>query len=303
MSTLKWRNKSIMKYLDKFKLILRLPLTCIRGVFYKKPHVMNDWYTIKYIIDNKCSVARYGDGEFDLMCGIGIKFQNADRELKRRLLEISKSVQTNCLVCIPDVLQTKKELYNKLEKKDADWWHSFLRLTRGMWYKFFRSDLYGDTNISRFYMEVKNKERTSDYVELIKSIWNEKNIVFVEGEKSRLGVGNDLFDNAASIRRILCPSDNAFKRYDEIFSKVMELTKEDDLIICALGPTATVLSFDLSQNGRRALDLGHIDVEYEWFKMGAKEKVSIAGKDVSETNNALRDENKKVLDDVMAVIV
>lgn len=31
----------------------------------------------------------------------------------------------------------------------------------------------------------------------------------------------------------------------------------------------------------RALKLGHIDVEYEWFRMGATHKVPIKGKQMS----------------------
>lgn len=29
----------------------------------------------------------------------------------------------------------------------------------------------------------------------MKAIWKDRDVVFIEGEKSRLGVGNDLFDN------------------------------------------------------------------------------------------------------------
>lgn len=48
--------------------------------------------------------------------------------------------------------------------------------------------------------------------------------------------------------------------------------------------TATVLAYDLSKKHMRALDLGHIDVEYEWFRMGATHKVPIKGKQMSECN-------------------
>ena len=291
-----------MKKSDKLKLVFRLPITALQRVLFKKPRVLSDVETVEYIIQNKCSIARFGDGELDLMCGIGIKFQNADKRLQNRLKQIAKSRSQNCLVCVPDLLNSKKELYKKLVAKDADWWNRYLKLTRGIWYKAFKGKIFGDTNISRFYMEVKDKSRTAEYVKNIKKIWDDANIVFVEGEKSRLGMGNDLFDNAASVKRILCPSSNAFEKYDQIFSEVMNKTAEADLIICALGPTATVLSYDLSQNGRRALDFGHIDVEYEWYKMGVTEKVSISGKDVSESSNELRDAEERLPDNVLAII-
>lgn len=37
------------------------------------------------------------------------------------------------------------------------------------------------------------------------------------------------------------------------------------LVLAALGPTATVLAYDLCNKGYQAIDIGHLDVEYEWF--------------------------------------
>jgi len=88
-----------------------------------------------------------------------------------------------------------------------------------------------------------------------------------------------LFDNARSIRRILCPSKDAFDKYDQILDKVLEMSRNgNDLFILALGPTATVMAADLCKAGVQALDMGHMDIEYEWFRMGATRKVPITGK-------------------------
>lgn len=293
-----------MKLSEKIKLILRLPITLIQRVCYSKPKVMSDFETVKYICDNNCSISRFGDGELDIMYGIGIKFQDADKILQQRLKEIAQDgSQTTSLVCIPDMFYTSKGLKNKFVLKDAKWWGKCLRITRGMWYKNFRAKFYGDANISRFYMELNNKTRTADYVKELRKIWDGKDIVFVEGSKSRLGMGNDLFDNASSVRRILCPSRNAFDKYDEILTKVLDLTNENDLIICALGPTATVLSYDLSKQGRRSLDLGHVDIEYEWYLAGVLEKTEVKGKDMSETSSAFNEDNSKLPTNVIAEIV
>ena len=50
----------------------------------------------------------------------------------------------------------------------------------------------------------------------------------------------------------------------------------------ALGPTATVLASDLSKAGVWALDVGHLDVEYEWYRSGAREKTVLKNKYVNE---------------------
>ena len=61
-------------------------------------------------------------------------------------------------------------------------------------------------------MDDKNNSKTT--FENLKKIWNGKNIIIIEGRYSRLGVANDLFNNAKSEKRILCPEKNAFAKYD-----------------------------------------------------------------------------------------
>lgn len=36
-----------------------------------------------------------------------------------------------------------------------------------------------------------------------------------------------------------------------------------------------MLSYELAKLGYQAIDLGHLDIEYEWFRMGAKGRVPI----------------------------
>lgn len=105
----------------------------------------------------------------------------------------------------------------------------------------------------------------------MRSIWNDRDVVIIEGAQSRLGVGNDLFDGARSIRRILCPPRNAFERYDEILAQALKLEK-GVLFLIALGPTATVLSYQLFKAGYQAVDAGHVDIEYEWWRMERQTK-------------------------------
>ena len=66
-----------------------------------------------------------------------------------------------------------------------------------------------------------------------------------------------------------------------ILQEACKLAK-NSLILIALGPTATVLAYDLCKLGYQAIDVGHIDIEYEWLMMGAKHKVNITSKYVNE---------------------
>ena len=100
-----------------------------------------------------------------------------------------------------------------------------------------------------------------------------------------MGVGNDLFNNVKSVKRILCPSKDAFSRYEDILNTITNNIDKSTLLILALGHTATVLAYDLSKLGYQAIDLGHIDVEYEWMLQNATEKVPLKNKYVNEAVN------------------
>ena len=124
--------------------------------------------------------------------------------------------------------------------------------------------MYGNQGISRFYLGLRDKGLSARILEKLKKIWDEKEILIIEGEFSRLGVGNDLFENAAGLSRLLCPAEDAFAKYDEILGAAKKYGK-DKLILIALGPAATILSYDLARSGYWAIDIGHIDVEYMWM--------------------------------------
>ena len=147
---------------------------------------------------------------------------------------------------------------------------------------------YYSSNITRFYIDYKDKSEVGEYVKKLRKIWDKQDILIVEGEYSRLGVGNDLFNNTNSIKRIICPSENAFEVYDKILKQVLELGK-GKMILLALGPTATVLAYDLYKLGYRVIDIGHVDIEYEWFLRKAKEKIKIETKYVTEVKGGEKD--------------
>jgi hypothetical protein len=118
-----------------------------------------------------------------------------------------------------------------------------------------------------------NEELTA--FQKVMKLWENKNIILIEGEKSRLGVGNDLFEKAKSVKRILGPAHNAFDQFDNLLNFAKQQPQEA-LYLIAMGPTAKPLAYELALSGRQALDIGNLDVEYEWFLQGAKTKVKIA---------------------------
>jgi glycosyltransferase family protein len=130
------------------------------------------------------------------------------------------------------------------------------------------SRVYYNANFSRVYMlSNKTEERykkCSHYFEKIKNIWAGRDVVICEGEGTRFGMFNDLLNGTKSISRLICPARSAFDKYDEILSAFNDISP-DKLVLAALGPTATVLAYDLCNKGYQAIDIGAIDLDYEWF--------------------------------------
>lgn len=136
------------------------------------------------------------------------------------------------------------------------------------------------------------KDKSAKTVEVkikqLKRIWENQEILIIEGEHTKLGINNDFFANAKGLKRIICPAKNAFSKYDEIMNAAKAIGK-DKLILIALGPTATVLAYDLAKAGFWAVDVGHIDIEYSWFLEGKKDKSSVKGKFVNEAAEKLNE--------------
>ena len=77
----------------------------------------------------------------------------------------------------------------------------------------------------------------------------------------------NFFDTAKELVYEYVPNKHAFSVYDEILAR---LVKHDKYFIHILmcGPTSKVLVADLTKEGFRALDLGHLAKDYDWYHKG-----------------------------------
>lgn len=235
--------------------------------------------SVNYIIQTHCSVSRLGDGEIKLVAGKKLGFQDKNSILQEKMIEVLSQPIKNHIVCLPDI-------FNDLTIYDADsqkHWKKHLAFYRKYWYRYInKQTTFYNAFISRCYMMYQNPSMSSHMFNLLKQIWQDRDVIIIEGEQSRLGVNNDLFNNTKSIKRILAPNRNAFNYYQPILDKVTQYDKQQYLILLALGPTATVMAYDLAKLGYQAIDIGHVDIEYEWFLMKATHKVPIHNKFVNE---------------------
>tara|TARA_R110002096_G_scaffold435981_1_gene664806 strand:- start:7867 stop:8838 length:972 start_codon:yes stop_codon:yes gene_type:complete len=231
----------------------------------KTPIIKNADETVDFINSGRYSLARFGDGEFRLMRKLAINFQKPSAELSKKLLQTLHSNNKTLLVALPDCFSSLEEYQPKV----ADFWRKWLVKKRGLVYSYLDMDrTYYSAFFTRAYMPYRKTDaqyiHCQSYFEKIKKIWHGRDVLICEGEGTRFGLFNDLLEGANSISRILCPARNAFEKYDEILSSFAVISA-DKLILLALGPTATVLAFDLHNKGFQAIDIGHLDVEYEWF--------------------------------------
>lgn len=274
------------------------------------PKVKSIEETLNDIIENKKSVCRFGDGEFLFLLNQFNKklyFNTAPNSyISERLKEILLSKDDKIEVCIWDLFGAMQG-YTESIKKVGRYHMSTLR-DKIMPY-IDPNKIYGNSFISRFYLGLEDKKRTVNILLLLKNIWNDMNILLIEGEGTYCGVNNDLFDNAKSVSRIICPAENAASKYEEILSNTLDfLNKNKDknyLTLIALGMSATVLAYDLAQKGFWAIDIGHLDIEYEWYKINATEVCEVDYKYVNDAGKQYYDQihNEKYINQIVKKIV
>ena len=231
------------------------------------PRICSVEDTCEEIISKKCSMSRYGDGEFEIILGQKAVYQKNDNNLAERLREILLTNLDNHIVALADDYGAMRQLreenkgtirrYMTEEKRKSH--YDLLNMEKQ----------YYNAYISRPYVIYPHEERekAEQRFRNLKRIWEDQEVLLVEGDRTRMGVGNDLFDNARQIKRIIAPNENAFDVYEEIYRASLR-HGEGKLILIALGPAATVLAYDLAKEGYWAIDIGHLDLEYEWFLKG-----------------------------------
>lgn len=258
----------------------------------KQYQVMSPDETIDLLLKNKkLSICRFGDGELEMTLYKNIGFQPFDERLSARLKEILQRGVTdtgNCLICMPDAYRSTKNM----RSGSALFWffHKsfFFRNYEPLLSKKYR---YGNTSVTRPYHDYKDKSQAPIIFAKFKRLIADQRLLIVEGSGTRLGLGNDLLDSARQVSRITTLNRNAFSVYDNLYNAVSGAAKNYDLVLISLGPTATLLAYDLSQQGVRAIDTGHIDIEYEWMRSAAKNKMKVEGKNVNEVGVLLNEDN------------
>jgi hypothetical protein len=200
------------------------------------PNVLNEFATVEALRQGK-SIARFGDGEFKLCFGKKCVSQIADSNLQAELLSIL-SRQTNCLVGIPNI---------NSDTPKKDFWQSYTspKITSLL----NPEKQYASSFITR--PDSAPWIDTPEYWESIRSLWLGKDVTLVYGSENSLTP--DALSGAKSVQVINVPAKNAYAKIDIIQEQI-----SNNLVILCCGATATVLASRLCDQGKQAIDLGHV---------------------------------------------
>ncbi len=253
--------------------------------FAKHPKVAGLDETMDKILDGK-SIARFGDGELQAITNnIDNSFQTSNQELSDAIKVVLNSKNKDLLIAIaPPFSWTLVNLNNE----SRNYWEPILIKNWAIWEKYLGQKYYYNAFITRPYFDYTTKFRKTESKKIFKKfkqLWNNKNILIIEGEYSRFGVNDDLLNSSKSVKRIIGPSKNAFEKIDEIEKQTRQYVNQHsvDLILLSLGQTATILTYRLLDLNIQLIDIGHLDIEYNWFLEKATTKHDIVGKWTNES--------------------
>lgn len=165
--------------------------------FIDIPKVLTCEETLQEELVNNKSMARLGDGELALALNIhGCGFQNVSENLTQRLREILKSDTDKVVIGLHDGFGNL-DRYTEEYKETLRWQVTSSLLRRETIYPLLNmSKTYGNAYVTRPWSTTHNEVWSEKIFELVRAIWERK-----------------------------------------------------DIILLALGPTATVLAYDLGRNG------------------------------------------------------
>lgn len=238
------------------------------GIRKNKIKVYSIEETIDELINTQKSLIRFGDGEIEIIRGKSLKLQTVNSLLKEDLQRIIGYNNNNLMIALPDIFSD----LSCYKKESRIFWKKHLLVDRKIYLQYCNTEkIYFNAFCSRVYYAFQEKDNCEKWISKLKEVWKNKEIVIVEGERTHNGVGNDLFEGAKTVERIIGPACNAYEKIEEIESCCKRFPKEK-LFLVSLGVAAKVLAEKLYLDGYRVIDIGNIDLEYEWYLAKAKAK-------------------------------
>lgn len=206
--------------------------------------IMEEFETIRAIIKQGASIARFGDGELRVAIDGASCSQHPDKRLAAKLRHILRTDVKGLFVGLPRV------------DRIPDWPQ-----------RYYANPAYMDLlNFDKQYYSIYITRPDAaphiecpEYWNLCKSIWKGKKVVAVVGNpKPELGEYSKLLSDAAELNYTFGPWVDGFSEYDKIIEQICNKFQDKKTIIhLSLGAAATAMVYDLHKLGYQALDMGH----------------------------------------------
>ena len=204
------------------------------------PKVVGEFETLHQVLEGK-SIARYGDGEFNLVRGGNCVSQRKAPGIQTELQNILKSNNHDLLVAIPRL--------DPRSPKNSNW----TKCTAQYGAYLSPKKVYYSAFITR--PDSAPWIACDDYYAQIESLWKGQDITMVYGSRRSLSEDFPAMASAKSIKVVGTDYAHTYHRIDSIQSEIEKVGNERVLLMC--GPTATCLAARLAGKFH-AIDLGHI---------------------------------------------
>ena len=221
------------------------------------PKVLNEWQTVAELREGR-SIARYGDGELKLCLGRHACAQKANRNLQNALTDILRTSNKELIVGIPRIAAPNDAI---MSQQKREFWMEYRKPEYTRMYDANR--VYGSSFITR--PDSANEIDSSEYFDTVRSIWEDRDVVLINGDNKRFDKRSSILSNAKSSERWEAPSQHAWDEYDNLVEAAFKKPQDTIFILC-IGPTATVLAHQLCTAGYQALDLGHFGMFYARYR-------------------------------------
>lgn len=242
-----------------------------KGILPNKMKVHSIDETIDELLHTNKSMVRFGDGEIVMIKGGNLVLQKAAPEISEGLAKILAYEYDDLIVTIPGIFETLSDHH----PASRQFWRDHLLFCRKTYEKYCNPNrIYYTTFISRCYYYAADRSNCERWFAKIRQIWDNKDVVVVEGTKTHNGVGNDLLSTAKSVERIICPPSDAYGSLDRILAECVKYD-QDRIFLLSVGVAAKFIAMELFKKGYRVIDIGNMDMEYEWFVRKEATKVPL----------------------------
>ena len=209
------------------------------------PKVIDEFETLRLVMTG-LSIARFGDGEFNLVRGGNCVSQRRAPGLQIELQNILKSHDQRLLVAIPRL--------DHRSPKNVNW----TKCCSHYWNYLAPDKRYFSAFITR--PDSAPWIATKEYFDAIESLWAGKDITMVYGSNRSLSVDFKAMQSAKSITVVETDYAHTYHKIAAIERQIHHAGNHTVLLMC--GPTATCLAARLAKDFH-AIDLGHIGM---WWR-------------------------------------